>query len=467
MKLAVLGGGGVRTPFLAKSLAMGAAEAGLSTVVLMDIDEKKLARFGKIAQHIVQHIRPQLEVQLTTSAEEALIDADFIITTIRAEGDAGRVFDETTALAHGVLGQETTGAGGFAMALRSIPTLLEYCALATRLAKPGAPIFNFTNPSGLVTQALRSQGYSQVYGVCDAPSGFFRQLHMLLGRPEADFTARCFGLNHLSWFDRFTLDGQDATDTVMNHPELYTKTELRLFDPGLIHLSDGLLPNEYLFFYYYPEKTVAGMGAGKTRGQVIQEVNKQMDASMSDIDIDADFDAAFECYMRHYAMRENSYFALESGQVRPELMAVPTVEQFVTAPDAGSYAGVALAFIKAKNTGRSTRMVLSVPNAGCIDGLADGDVAELSCTITSQGVVPDRIGAVPSMQMNLIRQVKLYENLTVEAIMEKDFSKAVKALTVHPLIASYPTAKALAGIYIGRYGGYVGEWPGLPAKGEE
>ena len=187
MKLAVLGGGGVRSPFLAKSIALGAADTGITETVFMDIDEEKLYIYGKIAKRISEMINPDLKFSLTTDAKEALKDADFVITTIRAEGDKGRVFDERTALNLGVLGQETTGAGGFAMALRSIHTLIDYCEQAKAYAKPGAPIFNFTNPSGLVTQALRTMGYGNVYGVCDAPSGFLRQLREMTGYKDMTF----------------------------------------------------------------------------------------------------------------------------------------------------------------------------------------------------------------------------------------------------------------------------------------
>lgn len=244
MKLAVLGGGGVRSPFLAKSIALGAADTGITEVVFMDIDEEKLYTYGKIAKRIAFLINPELEFSLTPSADEALKDADFIITTIRAEGDEGRVFDERTALNLGVLGQETTGAGGFAMALRSIHTLIGYCEKIKELSKENAPVFNFTNPSGLVTQALRTMGYNNVYGVCDAPSGFLRQLKNMIKRE--DLTCECFGLNHLSWFCDFKKGAEDCTEEILSHERLYEDTEMVHFEKSLVELSDNFIPNEYL-----------------------------------------------------------------------------------------------------------------------------------------------------------------------------------------------------------------------------
>lgn len=457
MKLAVLGGGGVRSPFLAKSIALGAKETGITETVFMDTDEEKLYIYGKIAKEIAKRINPDLAFSLTSDAKEALEDADFVITTIRAEGDAGRVFDERTALDQGVLGQETTGAGGFAMALRSIHTLIEYCELAKKVAKPDAPIFNFTNPSGLVTQALRTIGYNNVYGVCDAPSGFLRQVREMTGK--SDITMECFGLNHLSWFTDFKSEGRDVTKEVFSHPDFYSKTEMRLFDKGILSLSDSLVPNEYLYFYHYRDRAVNSVLASeKTRGETILEINDHMLQQMRTIDIDNDFEKAFHCFMSHYAMRENSYFSIESGKAREEKFPVPCVEDYIKQPENGSYAAVALDFIKAKNTGVPVQMVLSIPNDGALDFLKDEDVCEITCTVDSEGVHPHKFENVPQMQKNLISAVKHYENLTVEAIMEKSRSKAVKALTVHPLVCSYPIAEKLVDAYSEKYEKYIGKW---------
>ncbi|MBQ5904455.1 MAG: glycoside hydrolase, partial [Clostridia bacterium] len=380
MKLAVLGGGGVRSPFLAKSIALGAKEIGITETVFMDNNEEKLFTYGKIAKRISEMIDPDLEFSLTSDGREALKDADFVITTIRAEADEGRVFDERTALNEGVLGQETTGAGGFAMALRSIHTLKEYCTLAREVAKKDAPIFNFTNPSGLVTQALRTMGFENVYGVCDAPSGFLRQLREITGEKELNF--ECYGLNHLSWFRNLNINGKDVTEEVYAHPDFYKKTEMRLFSEDILRLSDYDMPNEYLYFYHFRDKAVNSvLSSSETRGETILKINNHMLQEMKTIDIDNDFEKAFHCFMRHYAMRENSYFSIETGMEREEKFPVPTAEEYVKQPDNGGYAGVALQFIKAKATGKPVQMVLSIPNEGAIDFLKAEDVCEITCTV--------------------------------------------------------------------------------------
>ena len=164
MKITVLGGGGVRSPFLAKSLVSNAERVGITEIVFMDSSEEKLNIYGKIAKKIAESINPNIKFWLTSDPIEAIKDTNFVVTTIRVGEDAARVLDERIALKNGVLGQETTGAGGFAMSLRSIPKILEYCELIKKYAAKDALLFNFTNPSGIVTQAIHVSGFKNVYG---------------------------------------------------------------------------------------------------------------------------------------------------------------------------------------------------------------------------------------------------------------------------------------------------------------
>ena len=197
---------------------------------------------------------------------------------------------------------------------------------------------------------------------------------------------------------------------------------------------------------------------GKTRGETIRDINAHMLKELQKIDIDNDFEAAFHCFMLRYAMRENSYFSIESGKQRAEKFPVPTVEEYIHQPDNGGYAAVALEFIQAQHTGCPVQMVLSVPNNGALDFLRAEDVCELSCTVDRDGVHPHKVNYVPEMQKNLICTVKQYENLTVEAIMTHNRQKAVQALTLHPLVCSYPLAEALVDAYAKQYQDYIGAW---------
>ncbi|MCH4888982.1 glycoside hydrolase [Acidaminobacter sp. JC074] len=459
MKLTLIGGGGVRSPFLAKSIALGAHLGGIKEVVFMDTDKEKLDKFGLMAKIISNKINPDLDFKITTDSIEAIKDADYIITTLRVGQDEGRVIDERIAMKYNLLGQETTGAGGFGMALRSIDVLINYCQLIKEHAKKDALVFNFTNPSGIVTQALRKKGFNNVYGICDAPSEFIKQLVAILDVDENDFSIKCFGLNHLSWFKDARVKGKDVMGELLNHDKLYTDTEMRLFEPSLVKQSNNMLLNEYLYFYYYRDKAIKSIkSAGQTRGELIKEVNQDMMKELKTVDVQNNFDKAFNIFMSYYLIRENNYFSIESGELRPKQLQVPSVREMLDADDEGGYAGVALNFIKAYHSGKSVEMVLSIPNEGAINGLEDDDVVEISCTIKKGTIIPKHVGHVDDFQLNLIRTIKFYERNVVEAILEKSKSKAVKALTIHPLINSYDLAVKLVDEYLEAHKAYIGEW---------
>lgn len=198
MKIAVIGGAGVRTVIFINGLLKRYKKIHIDEVVLYDIQEEKQRIIEKLCKHVVERNHEELKVWAVSDPVEAITGADYIVTTLRVGGDHSRVVDETIALDLGVIGQETTGVGGFSMAVRTIPVLMEYCELIKKYA-PDAWIFNFTNPSGLVTQALRSAGYDKIIGICDAPSSTkFRMAHDL-GVEEDDLYVEFFGLNHLSW----------------------------------------------------------------------------------------------------------------------------------------------------------------------------------------------------------------------------------------------------------------------------
>ncbi len=177
-----------------------------------------------------------------------------------------------------------------------------------------------------------------------------------------------------------------------------------------------------------------------------------------DIDMDKAFDKAFEIYLGYYFERENSYMAIESGNTRAKQVKAPTVTEFINQEDDGGYAGVALNFIETVQTGKKAQMVLSIPNNGSIEGLDDDDVVEITCNINEHDATPIKIGKVDELQMNLIRQVKLFERTVVEAINERSIEKAIKGLMVHPLVNSYSLAKDLVHEYLEEYKEYAGEW---------
>ena len=453
MKLTVIGGGGVRSMFLAKSIAQKAASLGIDELVFMDNNEKKLRIYGKMAKIVAQKLNPAVRFTLTTDARAAVLDADYVITTIRVGEDDMRVKDERIALNLGVLGQETTGAAGLSFAMRSVDALAQYCELVKQYAKPGCKVFNFTNPAGVVSQTLRDMGYDFTYGICDAPSGMLRTFEKLYGAPEGSAKGEIYGLNHLSYFSSIIIGGRDVLHELIENDRAYQETDLRYFEKSLLRERNAIL-NEYLYYFYYREQAVANiLSAPKTRGEQIAEINKKMTAALEAIDVERDFDRALAIFEYWYGERENNYMAAESGVKRQTKWHFDIYE-----PDAGGYAGVALKFMEIAQSGGRDSMILCVPNNGAIDGLLDTDVVEITCEIENGEATPHRFGKVDEQNLELIRRVKIYERLSSEAIRTKSRTKAIEALTLHPLVASYSLATKLIDAYLEHNKAYTGDW---------
>ena len=445
MKIAVIGGGGVRSLFLTSSIARRAEGLGIRQLVLMDNNREKLRIFGSLALRAAQRVNPALDVSLTDETEAALKDADYVITTIRPGGDKARIENERIALSCGLIAQETTGAAGFAFAMRTVPLLGHYCRLVRQHSKKTAKVFNFTNPAGLVSQAMHDLGFDFCYGVCDAPSGMLRQLAQLYSPEKPDALGmKVYGLNHLSFFEGITLDGRDITQNIINDERAYAQTDLRFFEPELVNRL-GCIPNEYLYYYYYPEKALANIRCSPmTRGEAISEINDGMMRELTSRNIidasEAELDECLGIFEKWHNKRESTYMSHETGIRRNVKWTLNQGE--------GGYAGVALKFIEIES-GRApgTDMVLCIPNEGAIPGLADDDIVEVSCDIKNGRPVPHRFGPIEPARFELIRRVKSYERLAVKAIINRDINCAVDALMLNPLVGSYPAARVLARRY--------------------
>ena len=453
MKITVIGGGGVRSMFLAKSLAQCSRELGIDHVVFMDNDPKKLNIYGRMAQQTAKRLDSELRMELTLDPVEAIKDADYIITTIRVGEDEMRIRDEKEALNFGILGQETTGAAGFSFAMRSVPALAEYCELAKKYASPDVKIFNFTNPAGVVSQTLRDMGYDFTYGICDAPSSLLHSFAKLYNVPQDAVTGECYGLNHLSFFESVKLNGKEIMPELLQDERIYTDTDMRFFQKDLVEHM-GCILNEYLYYFYYREEAVKHiLDAGITRGEVIRDVNIHMTEELSHMDIENDFENCLKVFEKWYGKREDAYMSNETGVKKKGKYHFDIYEK-----DAGGYAGVALKYIRTKLSGKSGETILCVPNNGAIPGLLDTDVVEITCDIRGGELYPHKIKNPGETQMELIRRVKIYERLASEAIREKSISKAIDCLMVHPLVNSYSLAKKLTEIYVEANKDYMEEW---------
>lgn len=449
MKLALIGGGGVRSVYFVKSLLKRNKKLRLTELSLMDNDAGKLDIYGKLCIEAAKRMGSRIRIKLTGSLEEAVDGAAHVVTSIRVGKEHSRVLDERTALKYNVIGQETTGPGGFSMALRTVPVLLDYCRVI-RERSPEAWILNFSNPSGLVTEALRANGCDRVIGICDSPNDTKLQLAAALNINPDDLDTQFYGLNHLSWMKKAVYKERDILPEVVRNRKLLGSIKaLSVFDPELMELL-GAIPNEYLYYYYHREKALKNILSSQyTRGEMIEHTNNCMLEALKKAEITKNSEEALDIYYSFSSRRMNSYMSIETASSQDSNAVIEETD---------GYAGVALDFIEAVQGVEKKNLVLSVPNEGCINGMEPGDVVEVTCEVSKKGIKPVKIGDVPEAMLLLMKQVKLYEKLTIAAIMRKSRKDAYRALTVHPLVCSYSIAKKLTDEYLKINRPYIGVW---------
>jgi 6-phospho-beta-glucosidase len=365
--------------------------------------------------------------------------------------------DERVALNHGVLGQETTGPGGFAMGLRTIPVLFGYLDLMRQVC-PDAWLINFANPAGMLAEAVIGHGnWPRAVGICDAPSGMLRgAAHWLKARPEEVFL-EYFGLNHLGWARGVWHQGRNRLPELL---DLFARMEGPLpgypFEPGLIQAL-GLLPNEYLYYYYYGAEAVANLlRSERSRGEQLVELNARLFADLERARAAEDFDAMPAIVEAYFRERGETYFASETGGKWASEMSVLSPEELAAQSDEG-YAGVALNVMEALAGHTSRTLILNVANRGAITGMREEDVVELPCWVSGGLIRPLALGAIPDHCLGLMKQVKAYERLTVEAALTGSYDAALTALALHPLVPSHTAARGILAGYMEKHGGYFPE----------
>ncbi len=460
MKLSFIGAGGARTPLVIQSILDFRERLPRFRVAMMDIDAGRLDLMRTASKPFLARAE-DLQVEWTTDAHQAIDGADFIVTTFRAGLMASRVIDEQVPLKYGVLGQETTGPGGFAMALRTIPTMLGYVRLIQELA-PDAWLLNFTNPAGIVTEAItRVAGFERAVGICDNPATMVRAVAALLGVEAQALFAEYYGLNHLGWLRAVYLDGKDQVPEIVR---AIAAGEVRLpglpFDPGLLEAL-AAIPNEYLYFYYSPQQAVENLvRAGQSRAQQILPFNQELYATLKRMHAEeSDPDEVAAVYSRYLDRRHGSYMTLETGvrdghalspgsEGQGDHTARPAPEQQVTEAAEG-YTGVTLRLIEAlKSPVSAVPLILNVPNRGALPGMADDDVVEVTCHVGNGIIRPLAMGPLPDHALGLMKSVKAFERLTIQAAVDGSYNLAVEALALHPLVPSYETARSIVEDYI-------------------
>ncbi len=408
LKVCVIGGGSTYTPELIEGFIERQAELGLATVTLMDIDEDRLSVVGGFAKRMIKATGSPIDLVLSTERKEALEGADYVISQIRVGGNDQRVIDEKIPWRFGIVGQETTGPGGFAKALRTIPVMLNIAADMEHLC-PQAWLINFTNPSGLITEALVKHSKAQVIGLCNLPINMIHTVAGHLGVSPQRITLDYVGLNHLSWVKRVYLDGREVTKEVLAKAITEARQAAKghpIFSPELLEAL-GMLPCYYLRYYYHHDEVFEEQKrAGKSRGEEVQEVEKRLLAMYAD----------------------------------PHLVSKP---KGLEKRGGALYSTAAVSLIAAIAGNKNEVHIVNCQNRGAIADLPEGSVVEVPCLIGAAGAIPLTVGYLPVMIRGLIHSVKAYEELTIEAAVTGGRKIALQALLNHPLVPSFGVANAL------------------------
>lgn len=451
MKLTIIGGAGVRTPTMIADLIRKHRDIPIDLLSIHDVSQERIDVIGSIVKFLVHKQGAPFQVEFTTDIVEAVRDADFIYTAIRVGGEEGRAIDERVALRHGVLGQETTGPGGFAMALRTIPVMLEYARIIERYA-PNAWVVNFTNPAGLITEALSKHTKLRMIGICDAPSAMKLDIAKFLGVPADSVYIQYAGLNHLGWINRVTVNGRDRLPEIIGNYDRFVRVcpHMACFSETLIRQL-GMLPNEYLYYFYYREQAVDNiLKSTQTRGEQVARINARLFAQLKETIASAGVEQAIGVYTAAMTERQNSYMSAETGRQHSPSGAA---EQDMFENE--GYAGLALSILSAIHNHRKTNLILNVRNDGVITGLDRDDIVEVPCVLDGNGPVPLAVGSMPDSVMGLIQSVKQYERLAVSAAVNGSYEDAVMALTVHPLVCSYSLAGKIVDDYLVEHRSYL------------
>ncbi|MEU3979013.1 6-phospho-beta-glucosidase [Streptomyces sp. NPDC026672] len=441
MRLTILGGGGFRVPLVYGALLADRGEGRVTRVVLHDLDADRLASVTRVLAEQAAGVPDAPEVSATTDLDEALRGADFVFSAIRVGGLEGRAEDERVALAEGVLGQETVGAGGIAYGLRTVPVAVDIARRVARLA-PDAWVINFTNPAGLVTEAMSRHLGDRVIGICDSPVGLGRRIARTLGVDPADAFVDYVGLNHLGWVRGLRVAGRDELPRLLADPALLGSFEEgRLFGTDWLR-SLGAIPNEYLHYYYFGRETVdAYQRAEQTRGAFLRDQQARFYARTKDPDT-----SALLAWDRTRAEREATYMAENretagAGEREAEDLS-------------GGYEKVALALMRAIARDERATLILNVRNRATLAAL-DGDaVVEVPCLVDANGAHPLTAAPLPGHATALVCAVKAVEREVLSAAESGSRATAAKAFALHPLVDSVNVAHRLVD-------GYTAVHPGL------
>lgn len=436
MKVAIIGGGGVRTPLVVYGLAQAQATLLISELVLYDVDPARLDIIGRLCNEVLRSFGSPFPIRTSTELESAAAGATFVLNSIRVGGMQARARDERIAIENGLAGQETTGPGGAAMALRTLPVTLNHARAVEKVA-PDAWFINFTNPAGLITQALSENTGLRVIGICDTPAELFHSIATSLGMNTRDMQFDYAGLNHLGWVQRVTHKGQDITARILDDlPLLRRIYPVDLFDPQLIHTL-RLIPSEYLFFYYSQRRAYENqVRAGTTRGEELARLNANLFERLAN-QSDAEALATYRAYL---SRRNASYMKLEAQADSAFYEDQQSQDPFETAT---GYHRIALEVMTGLISEKPRTIILNVRNGNSMPDVAASDIVEVPCEVDRNGARPLRAGALPDSVRGLVLSVKAYERTLIRASLESSLSLAQLALLEYPIVGQWEVGGAV------------------------
>ncbi|MGW1528809.1 6-phospho-beta-glucosidase [Streptomyces sp. NPDC002159] len=404
MKITVVGGGSSYTPELIEGFARRADVLPVDELVLHDINTERLDVIGGLARRILARHGYPGRLTTTTDRAEAVDGAAAVLIQLRVGGQAARLVDETLPNDFGLLGQETTGPGGFAKALRTVPVVLDIAEEVRRRAQPGAWIVDFTNPVGIVTRALLDAGHRAV-GLCNVAIKFQRQLAALLGTDPDRVRLGHAGLNHLSWIRSVTVDGLDRLPDLLTGKTLdELAAQVRLPAGALRDL--GAIPSYYLHYFYCTQEEIRTQQAGAHRAEQVLAIEKELLTLYADPALDS----------------------------KPDLL-----EQ----PGGAYYSEAAAALVTSLLTGDGAHHYVNIRNDGLLAGLPDEAVVEVAADVDTAGPRPVPVPPLPPEMLGLVQAVTAYETLTVKAALTGDRTVARRALMANPLVREWGVADTL------------------------
>ena len=402
-KVAIIGGGSSYTPEFIEGFINHENEIQVGEIALFDVDEERLNIVGGMVQRQVHYAELDTRVTLTLSRPKAVEGARFVASQMRVGQMPARIRDEKIPLKHDVIGQETTGPGGTLKAWRTIPVTLDTARDIEKYAQ-GAWYLNFTNPSGIITEAILKHTNLNAVGLCNNPINIRRMIAEAMGVRDEQVYLEWIGLNHVNWVRRVYVDGQDITERVFDNFEQF-EDELH-FPVELVRML-GVLPTFYLQYYYnHPAKLAEAKAAPKSRGEVVLEVEK----------------ALFEKYKDPNQMVKPPELSQRGGAL---------------------YSEAAMQLMLSLLLDRRDVQIVVTRNNGAIPDLPEDASVEVPCVVGAHGVTPLQMGRLPETIRALCQQAKAWESWTVEAGVSGSRQAALMAMMTNPLVPSFEVARAL------------------------